>query len=346
MEFRRAIALLVCLLLSLSFPSVTAQNRRQDAGKTKASAASSPARIAAGQITEQQLRAYLAFISADELKGRGTPSSGLDLTAKFIATNLSTWGLKPAGDDGSFFQRIPLRRERIELSRTRAEINGKPFTYGADFISPPLASGTASGPLVYVGHGWVFKAKNIDAYEGVDVRDKIMVVAGGGYPPDAITFQDIILRTAVFEHPYQYAQKHGAKGVIFLPHFMTLGDWEAHQRNTLESGKISVVGSPRPKTAPGFYEGATSQMQSGTSCCGLEIPAITVSISMFNPLLSGEKLGVSPLLAGKSGDGEQIKAFDLDKKKQVSFTVALTAEAVYTQNVLAVVEGSDPALRR
>lgn len=346
MEFRRAIALLVCLLLSLSFPSVTAQNRRQDAGKTKTSAASSPARIAAGQITEQQLRAYLAFISADELKGRGTPSSGLDLTAKFIATNLSTWGLKPAGDDGSFFQRIPLRRERIELSRTRAEINGKPFTYGADFISPGLAPGTASGPLVYVGHGWVFKAKNIDAYEGVDVRDKIMVVAGGGYPPDAITFQDIILRTAVFEHPYQYAQKHGAKGVIFLPHFMTLGDWEAHQRSTLESGRISVVGSPRPKTASGFYEGATSQLTAGTSCCGLAIPAITVSISMFNPLLSGEKLGVSPLLTGKTGGGEQIKAFDLDPKKQVSFTVALTAEAVYTQNVLAVVEGSDPALRR
>lgn len=346
MEFRRAIALLVCLLLSLSFPSVTAQNRRQDAGKTKTSAASSPARIAAGQITEQQLRAYLAFISADELKGRGTPSSGLDLTAKFIATNLSTWGLKPAGDDGSFFQRIPLRRERIELSRTRAEINGKPFTYGADFISPGLAPGTASGPLVYVGHGWVFKAKNIDAYEGVDVRDKIMVVAGGGYPPDAITFQDIILRTAVFEHPYQYAQKHGAKGVIFLPHFMTLGDWEAHQRSTLESGRISVVGSPRPKTESGFYEGATSQMRAGTSCCGLAIPAITVSISMFSPLLSGEKLGVSPLLIGKTGGGEQIKAFDLDKKKQVSFTVALTADVVYAQNVLAVVEGSDPALRR
>lgn len=346
MEFRRAIALLVCLLLSLSFPSVTAQNRGRDAGKTKTPAAPSPARIAAGQISEKRLKAYLSFISADEIMGRNTPSRGLDLTAKFIGMNLSTWGLKPAGGDGSFFQRIPLRRERIDPSRTRAEINGKPFDYGADFISPPLASGTASGQLVYVGHGWVFKAKNIDAYEGVDVRDKIMVVAGGGYPPDAITFQDIILRTAVFEHPYQYAQKHGAKGVIFLPHFMTLSGWEAHQRNTLESGKISVVGSPRPKTSPGFYEGATSQMQSGTSCCGLEIPAITVSISMFNPLLSGEKLGVSPLLTGKTGDGEQIKAFDLDPKRQVSFTVAVVTDDLYAQNVVAVVEGTDPALRR
>lgn len=346
MKLTRANALLIYLLLSLSAPSVTAQNRRQDAGKTKTSAASSPARIAAGQISEKRLKAYLSFISADEIMGRNTPSRGLDLTAKFIAMNLSTWGLKPAGGDGSFFQRIPLRRERIDPSRTRAEINGKLFGYGADFISPPLASGTASGPLVYVGHGWVFKAKNIDAYEGVDVRDKIMVVAGGGYPPDPITFQDIILRTAIFEHPYEYAQKHGAKGVIFLPHFMTLGDWKAHQQRTLESGSISVVGSPRPKTASGFYEGAASQMRVGTSCCGLQIPAITVSISMFSSLLSGEKLGVSPLLTGKTGDGEQIRAFDLDPKTQVSFTVAVATDDLYAQNVVAVLEGSDPALRR
>lgn len=277
--------------------------------------------------------------------GRNTPSRGLDLTAKFIATNLSTWGLKPAGGDGSFFQRIRLRRERIDLSRTRAEVNGKPFVYGADFISPALAAGTASGPLVYVGHGWVFKAKNIDAYQGVDVRDKIMVVAGGGYPPDSITPLEI-MRSKDSVHPYEYAQKHGAKGVIFLPHFMTLSDWEMHQRNTLESGKISVVGSPRPKTAPGFYEGAASQLQIGTSCCGLEIPAITVSMSMFNPLLSGEKWGVSPLLTGKTGDGEQIRAFDLDPKRQVSFTVAVATDDLYAQNVVAVVEGSDPALRR
>jgi len=346
MKLTRANPLLIYLLLTLSFWSITAQNRRRTPHKIETSASTSPTGIAATRITEQQLKAYLSFISADEVMGRDTPSRGLDLTAKFIATNLSTWGLKPAGDESSFFQRIPLRRERIELSRTRAEINGKPFAYGADFVSPGLAAGTANGPLVFVGHGWVFKAKNIDAYEGVDVRDKIMVVAGGGYPPDAITFQDVILRSAVYEHPYEYAQKHGAKGVIFLPHFTTLSDWEAHERSTVENGNISEFDRPRPKTASGFYEGANGRWESQSSCCGLAIPTITVSTRMLNPLLSGEKLAVSTLLHNKTGAGEQIKAFDLDPKKQVSFTVALAVDKVYTQNVLTVLEGSDPVLRR
>ena len=44
-----------------------------------------------------------------------------------------------------------------------------------DLLAAPVA-GTATAPLVFVGHGWVIKAKNIDAYQGVDVKDKIMIV--------------------------------------------------------------------------------------------------------------------------------------------------------------------------
>jgi hypothetical protein len=338
MKLKRLVALLICLLLALGFQSVTAQNRR------KANAAASQARLAAENISERQLEAYLSFITAGELEGRDTPSKGLDLTAKFIATNLSTWGLKPAGENDSFFQKITLRRESIDPARTRAEINGTPYHYGADFISPGLASGAAAGPLIYVGHGWVHGGKNINAYEGADVRDKIMVVAGGGYPPDAITFQDT-LRSGGWEHPYGYAQKHGARGVIFLPHFRTLGEWDAHERRTLLSGRISLGGAQRPRTAPGFYEGAYHRLEIGTSCCGLEIPAITASVGMLRSLLSGEKVSAGTLITGRAPSGEQIKAFQFDPGKQVSFTVALTADVAYGQNVLAVFEGSDPVLK-
>ena len=65
-------------------------------------------KIAEG-VTAKQLSDYLYFVASDEMEGRDTPSRGLDTTAKFIAMNLSRWGFKPAGDDGTFFQRIPLR---------------------------------------------------------------------------------------------------------------------------------------------------------------------------------------------------------------------------------------------
>src|SRR5688572_26876447 len=59
-------------------------------------------------VTAKQLSDYLHFVASDEMEGRDTPSRGLDLTAKFIATNLSRWGVKPGGDNGSYFQKMAL----------------------------------------------------------------------------------------------------------------------------------------------------------------------------------------------------------------------------------------------
>ena len=93
------------------------------------------------------------------------------------------------GDNNTYFQRIALQRLRLDPSATRMEISGQTFNFGDDLLAAPVA-GTATAPLVFVGHGWVIKAKNIDAYQGVDVKDKIMIVAGGGIPA-GITFADI-----------------------------------------------------------------------------------------------------------------------------------------------------------
>ena len=132
------------------------------AAKAPVSSSLAASKRLADQITAAQLKDYLYFIASDEMEGRDTPSRGLDTTAKFIATNLSRWGLKPAGDNGTYFQRIALQRVRLDAASTHAEINGQAFKFGEDLLAQPVA-GTASAPLVFVGHGWVVKAKNIDA---------------------------------------------------------------------------------------------------------------------------------------------------------------------------------------
>ena len=66
-----------------------------------ATKAKSPAMNAAQTITAEQLKDYLYFVASDEMEGRDTPSRGLDLTAKFIATMLMRCGVKPAGDNGT-----------------------------------------------------------------------------------------------------------------------------------------------------------------------------------------------------------------------------------------------------
>src|ERR1041385_9505656 len=108
-------ALVLTSLLVVTFPATYAQRA---VNKPRTSAAATSAQRSVETIDAAQLRDYLTFIASDEMEGRDTPSRGLDTTAKFLAMNLHRWGFKPAGDDGSFFQRIGLRRALIDHNET------------------------------------------------------------------------------------------------------------------------------------------------------------------------------------------------------------------------------------
>ena len=127
------------------------------------------------------MRDYLYFIASDEMEGRDTPSRGLDTTAKFLALNLSRWGFKPAGDNGTYFQKIALRRETADTRQSFIEIKGEKFAYGEDFIHVSgTRTGAVSAPVVFVGDGWMIKSKNLNPYEGIDVKGKIVAVYSEG----------------------------------------------------------------------------------------------------------------------------------------------------------------------
>src|SRR6266849_6692015 len=144
-------SLLFILALSLLLPTTQAQ-RKDGRAKTTNAAALMTAR-GVDTISASQLRDYLSFIASDEMEGRDTPSRGLDTTAKFIAMNLGRWGFKPAGDDGTYFQRIALRRDRADAAQTRVELNGQALAVGEDYL-PSATAGNVSSQLVFAGNGW------------------------------------------------------------------------------------------------------------------------------------------------------------------------------------------------
>src|SRR5262245_14949439 len=180
-------------------PPVAAQNK-QDKSKPAATpapqekretakTAATPERFGNVEaITAAQLKEWLYVVASDDMEGRDTPSRGLDMTAKFIADHLSQWGVKPGGDDGTYFQKFALTSRRVEPELTIASVNGQGFKLGEDFIAEPTP-GQASGRIVYVGHGHMIRAKGIDAFRGIDVKGKIML-AVEGYPR-GVSFQDI-----------------------------------------------------------------------------------------------------------------------------------------------------------
>src|SRR5205814_9816779 len=125
-------SLILLVALSVSLPTALAQRKPAHARPTGMAAAIAAHGV--DTISAAQLRSYLSFIASDEMEGRDTPSRGLDTTAKFIAMNLGRWGFKPMGDDETFFQKIALRREALDATKSTAQINGKEFVVGEDFL--------------------------------------------------------------------------------------------------------------------------------------------------------------------------------------------------------------------
>lgn len=306
--------------LVMPLPATYAQRR---SGKAT-SAALAPAHHGAEQITAAQLRDYLYFIASDEMEGRDTPSRGLDTTAKFIALNLSRWGLKPAGDNGTYFQRIALHREKVDVAQTHAEINGQKFNPGDDFVFSPTA-GNASGPLVYAGNGWFIKSKKIDPYQGMDVKDKIVVISGGGGLPKGVGFNDLRGKQGEdWADPLTYARKRGAKGLVTIADSQSLANWDRIRRRIAGRGAISVD---------------KFQEQNGP-----QIPSILITPKMAAALFQGEKQSADTV-STRAATGEWLAPFEFSADKKMSFTVAATPEPMWTQNVVAIFEGSDPALK-
>jgi Zn-dependent M28 family amino/carboxypeptidase len=319
---RFLISLLLASVLILPFPAVQAQGVR-----TKKQVASTAApQKGAEQITAAQLRDYLTFIASDEMEGRDTPSRGLDLTAKFLAMNLAHWGLKPAGDDGTFFQKIALRRNQVNKEQTRVRLNDQTLAFGDDYIALP-SNVDVSGPLVFAGNGWFVKSKNIDAYKGIDAKGKIAVIFTSlSGLPRGVSSSDLSSGKPGVDwmDPGQYARQQGVVATVIVPDFQFLANWDRNRQRLSE----------RPATVVEKFQPAETS----------RFPGIVITPRIANLLFQGEKQNATALFEATFG-GEMPEPFELSPTKRMSMTVSGKGDAIATQNVVAVFEGSDPVLK-
>ncbi len=301
--------ILITILLSLVLQSAAFANNP----KVKISRSE---RRMASAITAEQLSDYLYFIASDAMGGRNTPSAGLDITAQFIALNLKKWGFKPAGDNGTFFQRMTVNEKSPDIDTMSLKIGNKSFSFGKDFLRF-RGSGKVKGKLVFGRHGWMVKSKGIDPLKEVDVKDKIIVMhqAGTGRFPNGVTPEDLKGKPGIdWADPLMNAQSKGAKGIITIAGPSMESQWEQVKRFSTIS-RFSVDGLGR-----------------GVGSQGRVIPTL---------IAKGEV--AKAILAGESGDQNSSKAFEL--KKHASINVVEKIKSAPTQNVVAVWEGRDPKLK-
>lgn len=164
------------------------------------------------------IEGHMLFLASDALEGRDTGSRGHEIASLYIATQLQALGLEPAGDEGSYYQRVPLRSSRLvpgSASLTLHTKEGdnslaypKAFFTGSD---PVETASTITAPLVFVGYGLVSDEFGLNDYAGLDVDGKIVVMLTG--LPEHIPSEEA---AHLGRERSRFAAEHGAVGVITL----------------------------------------------------------------------------------------------------------------------------------
>ena len=170
-------------------------------------------------IRPEAIRADMRFLSDDALEGRGTGSRGYDIAAKFMASQFESLGLQPAGDNGSYFQSVPLRSAKPDETKSTLVLSrsgkGETLTFRKDYISrgnPVLPETSVEAPVVFVGNGVTASEQNYDDYQGVDAKGKIVAFMFG-----APNFESSLkAHYSSGEVKAHNAAAHGAVGVIIL----------------------------------------------------------------------------------------------------------------------------------
>lgn len=212
------------------------------------------ARAAAASIDPEKIRAHVRFLSLDLLEGRGPGKRGAELAAEYIATQFALSGLEPAGDNGAYFQQVPLMAVHTIEDRTNFSFvpaGGPPIhlAYGTEIVSKDQtgqATADFDAPVVFVGYGIHAPEYHWDDYAGVDLKGKIALVIVNEPPSDDETFfkGKALTYYGRWTYKYEEAARRGAVGVLIV-HRTDLASygWDV-VRNSQAVEKSYLVGDP------------------------------------------------------------------------------------------------------
>ncbi|HEV8075374.1 MAG TPA: M28 family metallopeptidase [Candidatus Acidoferrum sp.] len=310
---------LVCatLALALALPAGAAQ------------ASADPSEAAIESIRPEAIRAHMNFLADDLLEGRGTDSRGYEIAARYMASEFESMGLTPAGDAGTYLQKVPLRSVRLDEPNTTLSLirNGKPETlvFRKDFLAPgdPARKETSlEAPVVYVGFGVTAPEQNYDDYKGIDAKGKIVAMVF-----EAPNFESSLkAHYSSFEQKKANAVAHGAVGLIVV-------------NDPVLEGLYPFKEQVRDLSRPAFHwlskEGLPNdyfpQLHGGA----------ILSLEASKQLFVGS--GHTPEEVFQAAKEGKSLAFPLPLSAKIHQQAKL--EDVSSHNVVAKLEGSDPALK-
>jgi len=358
-------------------------------------------------ISEEELKIYDYFLSADQLEGRNLPSRGYDTAALYIAGHMREWNLKPGGSstgtDGPlqpYIMPFELVSNQLDAAGMKLALTtpapaarggrgsaagggpggrgeapaAAPVTHSYEYAKEwtigggaggfggggrgggaPQAADMANAPMVFVGNGYLINKSNTNPYQGVDVRGKIMVVAG--IPQELATAQQAALaargagaggrgaaaggrggapanplgvENTDFTTPQTYAVKNGALGIVMVPTFQQMSSM--------------ALPSPGGGGRGGGLNGPSYQVVKFQTARPASVPTIMAGLELTNALFQGEKLNAAQVFDGATANAK-LESFALSAEKKMSLHVAVNSDFNHAENVIAMIEGGDPVLK-
>ncbi|HEY8572236.1 M28 family metallopeptidase [Phenylobacterium sp.] len=281
----------------------------------------------------ENIRAHMAFLASDLLEGREAGSRGYDIAAEYAAAEFRKLGLKPAGDGGTYFQRVPMVSYRAadkgQFVLKGADGRSIEMVWGEDQVvsrNAAQAETRVSAPLVFVGYGVVAPERGRDDYAGLDVRGKI-VVALDGAPRGYQTEERAYYRSGRTKR--LEAEKRGAVGFISVetptseklsPFANMTRSWQSWSMSWREpSGAAFVIAPATPQLA-------------------------TVSVKGAAKLFAGAPVGLEQVYAAAESEAGDPPRFALPRTAEV--VMRTERQDSESRNVAALLEGSDPRLAR
>lgn len=247
----------------------------------------------------RRIEADLRFLADDLLEGRAAGSRGYDIAAHYVAADFRKLGLEPGGDDGSYFQRVPLIEAQRIPGAAELVLDGiggnagrtERFEFQTDFLPGVNFNAThhaLEAPLVFVGQGVAAPEFEHDDFRGLDLRGKVAVVLSGAparFPNDQRAYYSsgLVKNAALVER--------GAVGMILLgdPERESRSPWARGARNWLVPGMR--LRGPDGQAVDSFPE-LTATASLGAHAAGRLFTGATMSADeVFARLERGELVG-------------------------------------------------------
>ena len=169
-------------------------------------------------INQEDLKSFLERLASTEYEGRGTGDKGERMATEYLATFFQELGLEPAGDNGTYFQEFSFNTgKKMNNDNSLTIVIDEPIGVvrklkpGQHYLPVNFSPTTNTGETQTVFAGFGINTDNYNSFEGLNVKDKWVIVFRGS-PKDKKELQ----RFGPLVNKAQQAKKLGAKGIIYI----------------------------------------------------------------------------------------------------------------------------------